>query len=47
MYELFTTQRTRNEKEIYQKWYVANQMGARTGRGIKPVLDKILDSIGL
>jgi hypothetical protein len=47
MYDILVGKRERDERKIYQRWYVETRMTPSTGKGLRPVLDKILDTIGL
>lgn len=47
MYEIITTKRERNERTAYHIWYLENQMKTKAEKGFKPVINKILDTIGL
>ena len=47
MYELLTQKRERSEQDVYRKWYINHQLKSKPEKGIKPVINRILDTIGL
>ncbi len=47
MLELLTNVRLRNDRDSFPKRYLVSQVTPDYGKGIKPVLFRILDTIGL